>query len=142
MNPITKFLDEVEQRLGKATPGPWVDSKYGVITAGPMIEYTRGSSQSQIAMVMNAEWMLSGQRDENAQLIAHAPEYLKTLLAIVKEQSNALKSIASAHHEKHAEKQFWLELGLDQCATTLACDTMIARTCIADCDRIAKGDEK
>lgn len=65
------------------TRGPWTARKYGVIVAGPAIEYINGSAQAQIAMVcvrVEAE-SAELERDANAALISAAPD----MYAVLKE---------------------------------------------------------
>lgn len=68
----------------KFTPGPWTARKYGVIVAGPAIEYINGSAQAQIAMVcvrFKAE-LAEAEREANAALISAAPDMYEALVAL------------------------------------------------------------
>ena len=50
----------------------------------------------------------------------------------LKEALQALKSIASFHRDNAHLPEFWMELPHEQCADTLAADTLIARTAYED----------
>lgn len=51
------------------TPEPWALNRHGAIIGGPIIEYTNGGAQSQIAMVIGADWMKEGETLANARRI-------------------------------------------------------------------------
>jgi len=68
-----------------ATQGEWVDDPSalgGIVRAGPVLNYSRGSGQSQIAMMTGDHWMKPGEPKANAAFIAAAgPETVLALLA-------------------------------------------------------------
>ncbi len=69
----------------KHTPGPWnIDPRGGGnIRGGPFHEYTRGNSQSQVALATLDGRRSEEERDANARLIAIAPELLVFVQSIV-----------------------------------------------------------
>lgn len=73
-----------------ATQGEWVDDPSalgGIVRAGPVLNYSRGSGQSQIAMMTGDHWMKPGEPKANAAFIAAAgPETVLALLAEIDQQ--------------------------------------------------------
>lgn len=121
MNTLTKFLDEVEQRLGKATPPDCGDNscyfaikKEGMRTNGGCRCYKNCTVEARYYANRNLRTM---------------PSDLKTLLALVKRQREGLEDI-----NRQRGKDCWQK--------GCTCPFDIAYSCLADCDRIAKGDEK
>jgi hypothetical protein len=55
--------------MSEHTKEPWSLNRHGAVIGGPVIEYTNGSAQSQIAMVVGADWMKEGETSSNARRI-------------------------------------------------------------------------
>jgi hypothetical protein len=100
MNDLNSFLKEVEERLSKATPGPWKlyvpndCSNYEIV--GPNIKesnYKRSLLKiPHWGYDKNNEWM--GQENiKNAEFISQMPTDLTKLIEIVKVQKIALERV-------------------------------------------------
>lgn len=96
--PVSEVVEELERLLEKATPGPWVPSKFG-------FQILTGDSWNSICTLKgNAEWEdgrgnytpdYEWQKQEaNAFLIAKAVSALPTLLAEIKRGWEELREIA------------------------------------------------
>lgn len=65
-----------------ATQGEWSHERFGVIQAGPVIQFANGSGRQQIAMATGADWMAQGEQIANAEFMAAAnPSVVLALLA-------------------------------------------------------------
>lgn len=65
-----------------ATQGEWSHERFGVIQAGPVIQFANGSGRQQIAMATGADWMVQGEQIANAEFMAAAnPSVVLALLA-------------------------------------------------------------
>lgn len=71
------------------------------------------------------------ERDSMLSKIDSLISEINTLTAKVERYEVALTSIASLHRPRHIEKQYWVDIGIDNCATCLAMDTPIARKALA-----------
>lgn len=119
MTDLNKFLDEVEQRLVSIEP----------------IEVN----------IMSGNW-----QNSVSTFQAHAPDDLKTPLALVKKQREALEYYSDPSTWSITEGYTLRTCSdddtesVDEATPWGAKETRMAgknaRTCIADCDRIAKGD--
>jgi hypothetical protein len=87
---------EIRMPKTKYTPGPWTLRQFGVIYGGPFQRYTNGSAQSQIAMATGADFMVEGEREANAKLIAAAP----CMLADLREAAATLRRYEELHRAK------------------------------------------
>ena len=63
----------------KGTPGPWSLNRHGAIVGGKFHEYSNGSAQSQVAMVVGSREVNEQEMKANAALIAAAPDLLEAL---------------------------------------------------------------
>lgn len=71
-------LEAIEARVKAATPGPWINR--------PEKSFNVQSANKNIASCF---------RTENADFIAHAPEDIKALLALAKQQAAEIASITA-----------------------------------------------
>ncbi len=76
----TNKLKELAER---ATPGPWSCNRHWAIVGGPILEFTNGAAQQQIAMACGQSWMRDDELRNNAEFIAAANP--KTILALLDE---------------------------------------------------------
>ena len=90
MGDIPALIAEGRRLIAQATPGPVVADDHGVVRAGPVRHYTRGSGRSQLLAVMmvelgdsdTAEAMLS-RRIADTALFPFAVNNLAALLDVV-----------------------------------------------------------
>jgi len=80
-------LEAIRQRLKNATPGPWRSS-----VEGP---YEMRVAETDTMNVYASVKVEIDMQTDDAELIAHAPDDLRTLLACVDEMRGALKEISS-----------------------------------------------
>ena len=81
MHNDTNKLKELAER---ATPGPWNCNRHWAIVGGPVLEFTNGAAQQQIAMACGQIWMHDEELRNNAEWIAAAnPAAVLELIAEV-----------------------------------------------------------
>lgn len=89
MGDIPALIAEGRRLIAQATPGPLEADEHGVVRAGPVRHYTRGSGRSQLLAVMmvelgdsdTAEAMLS-RRIADTALFPFAVNHLAALLDV------------------------------------------------------------
>lgn len=92
MTDLTKLKELAE----RATPGPWSCNRHWAIVGGPILEFTNGAAQQQIAMACGQSWMHDEELRNNAEWIAAAnPAAVLELIAEV-ERLQALIHISDA----------------------------------------------
>jgi hypothetical protein len=134
---LNSFLKEVEERLSKATPGPWKlyvpndCSNYEIV--GPNIKesnYKRSLLKiPHWGYDKNNEWM--GQENiKNAEFISQMPTDLTKLIEIVKVQREALEKLHDSRKRDHREMD---------AQTEVYCMNNIAETAIQKADELARG---
>lgn len=74
---------ELRRAAEAATPGPWSCNRHWAIVGGPILEFTNGAAQQQIAMACGQSWMRDDELRNNAEFIAAANP--KTVLALLDE---------------------------------------------------------
>ncbi|HBN8363677.1 TPA: ead/Ea22-like family protein [Pseudomonas aeruginosa] len=74
---------ELRRVAEAATPGPWSCNRHWAIVGGPILEFTNGAAQQQIAMACGQSWMRDDELRNNAEFIAAANP--KTVLALLDE---------------------------------------------------------
>ncbi|HGE2263602.1 TPA: ead/Ea22-like family protein [Pseudomonas aeruginosa] len=74
---------ELRRVAEAATPGPWSCNRHWAIVGGPILEFTNGAAQQQIAMACGQSWMRDDELRNNAEFIAAANP--KTILALLDE---------------------------------------------------------
>ncbi|MCV0061493.1 ead/Ea22-like family protein [Pseudomonas aeruginosa] len=80
MTDLTKLKELAE----RATPGPWSCNRHWAIVGGPILEFTNGAAQQQIAMACGQSWMHDEELRNNAEWIAAAnPAAVLELIAEV-----------------------------------------------------------
>lgn len=79
------------ERVEKATPGPWVDGKYGAIRGGEPQEYTHGFARPQVALATAHEAITPEERDANTALIANCRIDLPAALDMLDEVERLIK---------------------------------------------------
>ncbi|HFH4030359.1 TPA: ead/Ea22-like family protein [Pseudomonas aeruginosa] len=85
----TKNLKELAER---ATPGPWSCNRHWAIVGGPILEFTNGAAQQQIAMACGQSWMRDDELRNNAEFIAAAnPAAVLELIAEVERLRSRLE---------------------------------------------------
>ncbi|MBW6161987.1 ead/Ea22-like family protein [Pseudomonas aeruginosa] len=90
----TNKLKELAER---ATPGPWSCNRHWAIVGGPVLEFTNGAAQQQIAMACGQSWMHDEELRNNAEWIAAAnPAAVLELIAEVERLEAELSQCASA----------------------------------------------
>lgn len=98
MNNLKSYLQTVQARLKKATPGKW--NAYDWPSFPKQDEYdscVRIESESRITA-----FCFSGKPNHDALLIANCPTDLSTLLQIVKIQNDALEFYSKTHENDGA----------------------------------------
>lgn len=89
-NDLTKLKELAE----RATPGPWSCNRHWAIVGGPILEFTNGAAQQQIAMACGQSWMHDDELRNNAEFIAAAnPAAVLELIAEVERLRSALQSV-------------------------------------------------
>lgn len=106
---------ELRRVAEAATPGPWSCNRHWAIVGGPILEFTNGAAQQQIAMACGQSWMRDDELRNNAEFIA--ANNPKTVLALL-DEIDRLKAENCAHKDtqKHCEL---LEQYLKECASAL-----------------------
>lgn len=98
-NTLTKFLTEVEEKLKKATPGPWSVEEINSVehwfvvgrrSTGPVEGQNNLEEVCSFAMWSNPVGELANKTIGDARLIASCPAYLKRLVEICKIQDKYL----------------------------------------------------
>ncbi|MGT9674336.1 ead/Ea22-like family protein [Pseudomonas aeruginosa] len=80
MTDLTKLKELAE----RATPWPWSCNRHWAIVGGPILEFTNGAAQQQIAMACGQSWMHDEELRNNAEWIAAAnPAAVLELIAEV-----------------------------------------------------------
>ncbi|HCL3225041.1 ead/Ea22-like family protein [Pseudomonas aeruginosa] len=74
---------ELRRVAEAATPGPWSCNRHWAIVGGPILEFTNGAAQQQIAMACGQSWMRDDELRNNAEFIA--ANNPKTVLALLDE---------------------------------------------------------
>lgn len=74
---------ELRRAAEAATPGPWSCNRHWAIVGGPILEFTNGAAQQQIAMACGQSWMRDDELRNNAEFIA--ANNPKTVLALLDE---------------------------------------------------------
>lgn len=88
---------ELRRVAEAATPGPWSCNRHWAIVGGPILEFTNGAAQQQIAMACGQSWMRDDELRNNAEFIAAAnPQAILKLIAEVE------------HLRKDAARYRWL----------------------------------
>jgi hypothetical protein len=77
------LIREVQQALDKATPGPWEAYDNYVKIGSVLVEITSGNPSD-------------ADSSNDTHLIAHAPEWLTALLAVVQAQQTAIDALVYA----------------------------------------------
>jgi hypothetical protein len=95
MMPIHTLLSRLKELEEKATPD-WNHKGRGVVSAGPLREFTRGSSQLQIACFMGNEFVEMDEKNANANLAVESRTALPSLLKLL-EQAVELAEHVSTH---------------------------------------------
>lgn len=73
-----------------ATQGEWSHERFGVIQAGPVIQFANGAGRQQIAMATGTDWMAQGEQIANAEFMAAAnPSVVLALLAEIEQLREA-----------------------------------------------------
>ncbi|WP_052750467.1 ead/Ea22-like family protein [Pseudomonas putida] len=86
-----------------ATQGEWSHERFGVIQAGPVIQFASGAGRQQIAMATGADWMVQGEQIANAEFMAAAnPSVVLALLAEI-ERLESAKGDPVGSFDKHME---------------------------------------
>ncbi len=86
---VEAYLQEVEARADKATPGPWFDSRYHDDQLGPHIE---GLDERPVAFCS----LGAKEHSENGAFIANARADIPRLVAIVREQASKIELLQHA----------------------------------------------
>ncbi len=87
-----------------ATQGEWSHERFGVIQAGPVIQFANGSGRQQIAMATGTDWMAQGEQIANAEFMAAAnPSVVLALLAEIDRLEDALHGASSEVHGLHVQ---------------------------------------
>ncbi|MDA3170278.1 ead/Ea22-like family protein [Pseudomonas aeruginosa] len=95
------------RRLAKAaTPGPWSCNRHWAIVGGPILEFTNGAAQQQIAMACGQSWMRDDELRNNAEFIA--ANNPKTVLALL-DEIDGLSDELSACTEHPGGCGYWRE---------------------------------
>lgn len=115
MTNTQKFIEEVEERLTKVTPGPWANYEcnrgVGVTFKSPA--FNRGNfyiarypMRTEYSLVSHEEWV------NNAELIANAPAYLAKAISALKEAyltlTEQLKHVCDEGGDKPCS-QMWFQ---------------------------------
>lgn len=95
---VEAFLQEVEARANKATPGPWFDSRYHDDQLGPHIE---GLDERPVAFCS----LGAKEHSENGAFIANARADIPRLVAIVREQATEIAALKTARG--FVDEQAW-----------------------------------
>lgn len=82
-----------------ATQGEWSHERFGVIQAGPVIQFANGSGRQQIAMATGADWMVQGEQIANAEFMAAAnPSVVLALLAEIEQLRNSNEQVCANYN--------------------------------------------
>ncbi|MFG8819797.1 ead/Ea22-like family protein [Pseudomonas aeruginosa] len=88
---------ELRRVAEAATPGPWSCNRHWAIVGGPILEFTNGAAQQQIAMACGQSWMRDDELRNNAEFIAAAnPQAILGLIDEVERLKAELSQCASA----------------------------------------------
>lgn len=83
---------ELRRVAEAATPGPWSCNRHWAIVGGPILEFTNGAAQQQIAMACGQSWMRDDELRNNAEFIAAAnPQAILGLIAEVERLRSRLE---------------------------------------------------
>lgn len=94
MTDIHSALEEIRERLEKATPGPWISRKYEIVAGAPYpVRVVADPDDESIPNVYDKF------------LIAHAPTDISKLLRVVELQAEALMNIEKTPPITFTEKQ-------------------------------------
>ncbi|HGW5815175.1 TPA: ead/Ea22-like family protein [Pseudomonas aeruginosa] len=99
MTDLTKLKELAE----RATPGPWSCNRHWAIVGGPILEFTNGAAQQQIAMACGQSWMHDEELRNNAEWIAAAnPAAVLELIAEVERlrKVEALQKQVNEHYKR------------------------------------------
>lgn len=99
MTDLTKLKELAE----RATPGPWSCNRHGAVVGGPILDFTNGSAQQQIAMAVGQAWMQDEELRNNAEWIAAAnPAAVLELIAEVERMRKveALQKQVNEHYKR------------------------------------------
>ncbi|MFU5758840.1 ead/Ea22-like family protein [Pseudomonas aeruginosa] len=97
---------ELRRVAEAATPGPWSCNRHWAIVGGPILEFTNGAAQQQIAMACGQSWMRDDELRNNAEFIA--ANNPKTVLALL-DQIDGLSEELSACTEHPGGCGYWRE---------------------------------
>ncbi|WP_271013888.1 ead/Ea22-like family protein [Pseudomonas aeruginosa] len=97
---------ELRRAAEAATPGPWSCNRHWAIVGGPILEFTNGAAQQQIAMACGQSWMRDDELRNNAEFIAAANP--KTVLALL-DEIDGLNDELSACTEHPGGCGYWRE---------------------------------
>ncbi|HBP5418304.1 ead/Ea22-like family protein [Pseudomonas aeruginosa] len=97
---------ELRRVAEAATPGPWSCNRHWAIVGGPILEFTNGAAQQQIAMACGQSWMRDDELRNNAEFIA--ANNPKTVLALL-DEIDGLSDELSACTEHPGGCGYWRE---------------------------------
>ncbi|EKP5711793.1 ead/Ea22-like family protein [Pseudomonas aeruginosa] len=97
---------ELRRLAEAATPGPWSCNRHWAIVGGPILEFTNGAAQQQIAMACGQSWMRDDELRNNAEFIA--ANNPKTVLALL-DEIDGLSDELSACTEHPGGCGYWRE---------------------------------
>ncbi|MFS6918794.1 ead/Ea22-like family protein [Pseudomonas aeruginosa] len=97
---------ELRRVAEAATPGPWSCNRHLAIVGGPILEFTNGAAQQQIAMACGQSWMRDDELRNNAEFIA--ANNPKTVLALL-DEIDGLSDELSACTEHPGGCGYWRE---------------------------------
>lgn len=82
-----------------ATQGEWSHERFGVIQAGPVIQFANGSGRQQIAMATGADWMVQGEQIANAEFMAAAnPSVVLALLSEIEQLRDSNEQVCANYN--------------------------------------------
>lgn len=101
-----------------ATQGEWSHERFGVIQAGPVIQFANGAGRQQIAMATGADWMVQGEQIANAEFMAAAsPATILALLAEIQQHEAAAIALNGAGVMELVAEREALRLQVQQLAS-------------------------
>lgn len=131
MTPFAKYMQQVKERLEKATPGPWVRwAKHFSVYAGPVNENSSTTIRGYRQMIAECDED-APRKLANATLIANAPTDIATLLKTVELMREALELATKDRWEVQSEST-----GIKYGGSTDLADA--ALRCLTQLDELAK----
>ncbi|WJD60606.1 ead/Ea22-like family protein [Pseudomonas kurunegalensis] len=101
----TNKMRELKALAEAATQGEWSHERFGVIQAGPVIQFANGAGRQQIAMATGADWMVQGEQIANAEFMAAANP--SVVLALIAEIERLATSRSKKERELEQELEVW-----------------------------------